>query len=267
MLNIVFINVINDFELYQQYIVDNKFLKTKSCIQYVCFDNTKKNVFISKRYNEFLNNYDYSKDSWFVFCHPDWEIMEDIEPILEKLDKNNIYGPIGAVGNYNNIIKNKYLRLPKGYCIEMTRSGSEKREIHNSEQSGTDNIADTLDCQAMFVHSSLIKKYNLNFDENLEWDLYVEDFCINARVKHDIKTQVVKIECCHHSDAGFKEPPQSYWNMLEYVNKKYPDKIFAGTISPIGGKKIEIATEQEINRASMFDGLRNNIKKGSACCV
>lgn len=267
MLNVVFINVINNFELYQQYIVGNKFLKTKSFIQYICFDNTKENIFISKRYNAFLDNYDFSNEAWFIFCHPDWEIMEDIEPILEKLDKNKIYGPIGAAGNYNNIVKNKYFRVPKGYCLEIKRNGSEKKEIYDTELSGTDNIADTLDCQALFVHSSLIKKYNLRFDENLEWDLYVEDFCINAKLKHNIETQVVKIECCHHSDTGFKEPPKSYWNMLEHVNKKYPDKIFAGTLSPIGGKKVEMATEQEIFQALMFNKLRNNIKKGSACCV
>lgn len=265
--NITFISVVNNLEQYREFISNNVFIKFKKNIQLVNLDNTKENVFISKRYNEFLNNYDYSKDSWFIFCHPDWEIMEDIEPILEKLDKNKIYGPIGSILDFS-IVPNKFTRFLKGSILEKSRDKCSERICHDPGINWSNLIVDTLDCQAIIIHSSLIKKYNLRFDENLEWDLYVEDFCINAKVKHDIESQVVKIECCHHSDAGFKEPPQSYWNMLEYVNKKYPDKIFAGTVSPIGGgKKIEKASKSEVCRAIMFQKLRKNIKNGSACCV
>ena len=41
----------------------------------------------------------------------------------------------------------------------------------------------TFDCQCLIIHSSLINRYKLRFDENLTFDLYVEDFCANANEK------------------------------------------------------------------------------------
>lgn len=262
MSKIVFISVVNNFELYKRYILENRYIKTKENIELIHFDNTKENVFISKRYNEFLNNYDYSQKAWFIFCHPDWEILEDIEPVLRSLDKTKIYGPIGSFGDHK-LVPNKFSRLCRGYCKEESRNSDSKKITCTAEQDWTKTAVDTLDCQAIIIHSSLIEKRDLKFDNNLEWDLYVEDFCINSKLKYNIETQVIKIECCHHSDAGFKTIPDSYWNMLKYLNKKYPDEIFAGIISPIGGKKVELATEKEMERAYVFNKLRKILKKGA----
>ena len=253
--SICFISVVNDYNLYDRYVKNNKYVKMIKNVKCIDFDNTKTNKYISVRYNDFLNSYDYSKESWFIFCHQDWELFTDITSLLSCLDKTKIYGPIGCQGDFDVSVKGKYARIYKGECIEVSRDGSQQTKT--SFCSFKDPLVDTLDCQAMLVHSSLINKYNLRFDENLKWDLYVEDFCFNSYLRYGIETNVVKIKCCHHSDTGFKNtPPDSYYEMLEYMKEKYPDKIFAGTCSIIGGKCYPEASRKE----TLFANLHKNIK-------
>ena len=212
--NVYFISVVNDYNLYDKYVKNNKYIKMIKNTKLVDFDNTKTNEYISVRYNEFLNSYDYGKESWFIFCHQDWELITDITSLLSCLDKTKIYGPIGCQGDFGNIVKGKYVRIYKGECIEVSRDDSQHSKT--AFCSFEDPLVDTLDCQAMLVHSSLVNKYHLRFDENLKWDLYVEDFCFNSYLKYNIETNVVKIKCCHHSDTGFRmTPPDSYYEMLK----------------------------------------------------
>ncbi len=252
--SVYFISVVNDYNLYDKYVKNNKYVNMIENVKLIDFDNTITNKYISLRYNEFLNSYDYSKEAWFIFCHSDWELNTDITSLLSGFDKNKIYGPIGCQGDFDITVKGKYSRIYKGECMEISRDGSQQRKT--SFCSFKDPLVDTLDCQAMLVHSSLINKYNLRFDENLKWDLYIEDFCINSYLKYNIETNVIKIKCCHHSDAGFRIPPDSYYEMLEYMKEKYPDKIFAGTCSAIGGKNYPQASREEI----LIANLHKNIK-------
>ena len=94
--NVIFISVVNNYDLYNTCVTGNVFIKNISGISCVDFDNTRQNEFISRRYNQFLDGYNYANSAWFVFCHNDWEIMEDIRPHLVTLDKANLYGPIGT---------------------------------------------------------------------------------------------------------------------------------------------------------------------------
>lgn len=241
-----FISVVNDLELYKKCITANPFvINSKGKI--TCLNNIGQNKAVSVLYNSFLDTYDYSKEAWLIFCHNDWELLQDINPILAGLDKNNLYGPIGIRNIYYN---NKILKLFCGSCFEEKRDGTSRHIIGNP--TGTLKQVDTFDCQCLIVHSSLVKKYNLRFDDKLVWHLYVEDFCINAFLSHNIKSYVVGIKCCHHSDAGYsKTVAPEYMESLEYLNEKYPNDIFAGVITYIGGKKQEKCTPAEIIRYKM----------------
>ena len=255
--SIKFINVVNNYELYSKCVKDNFFIKNIKNIQLIFYDNTKENVRISKRYNDFLNNYDYSSDAWFVFCHQDWQIIDDINVILKTLDKSCIYGPIGSkIETYED----KVIRKLTGFCIEKKINQDDLKITGNYKNEK--EITDTFDCQAMIIHSSLVKKYNLRFDENLKWDLYIEDFCINAKLKYKISSYAINICCCHHSNTGWNNIPQSYYDSLKYVNQKYPDKVFAGTVSLIGGKKVVEATKMEI----LLNKLRQNMELNKTLC-
>ncbi|EKE20424.1 MAG: Methyltransferase type 11 [uncultured bacterium] len=235
----IFISAVNDFDIYRQCVVENKYVKDNNAIKTVCLDNSKENKFISKRYNEFISSYDFSSEVWFVFCHSDWEIMEDIAPKLESLDKNCLYGPIGAI-----IIKNNHGIVTsegRGRIYDRKRDGSNLRLMEcYSIKNGI--AVDTFDCQCLIVHSSLIKKNNLRFDEQLEFDMYVEDFCMNAMVSRGIESRILKLECCHRQQLDDINERPNFFDKLNYINNKYHNHLFGTTILPLGGnggKKIK----------------------------
>lgn len=203
------ISVVRDFNMYNRLVRDNPNWKG---VVFTVFDNNKENITIPKRYNHFLDNYDYSKDDWFIFCHEDWEIKEDLKNCLCNLDKNHLYGPIGTVLNYKI-----FLPYPlKGQIENSHKDGSDCRLIgHNIKKISQ---VGTFDCQCLIVHSSLIKKKHLRFDENLTWDLYVEDFCIGAREQHNIPSYVLQLKCQHYSFGNITE---CFYTQYAYLQKKY----------------------------------------------
>jgi 2-polyprenyl-3-methyl-5-hydroxy-6-metoxy-1,4-benzoquinol methylase len=221
----IYISVNNNDKLYDMCVRENTFVKGNPNIETAALDNTKENQFISKRYNQFLDSWDYGKDAWFILCHNDWEICENILPKLEMLDKGNIYGPIGA-----KIVSNAKLILC-GTIREMSRDGLWTRTLWN-RHSMTGTPVDTLDAQCMIVHSSLVKRHHLRFDEKFDFHLYVEDFSINALEKHGIQTEIVKLDCIHHSImTGFSSDLEKCFN----INKDIFDEKYAKTGRRYGG--------------------------------
>lgn len=247
-----FISVVRDYNLYKKYLADNKFLNRCNNIKFIDINNNDENIAIPERYNRFLDNYNYKKESWFVFCHSDFEIQDDINKILNRLDKNSLYGPIGVKS-----IKfdNKIYREARGFTYEKERNNGQKQKLTGEYKNEVQEV-DTLDCQCIIVHSSLIEKYNLRFDETLKWDLYVEDFCINAFNKYSIKSYAVGMYCIHHSGAAFNPLPLTYYKSLDYLNSKYPDSTFSGSCSFIGGKVVKQATFMEFLKYKVKQGFK-----------
>ncbi len=203
------ISVVRDFDMYNRLVKENPFYP-KGVI-FTAFDNNKENLTIPVRYNSFLDSYDYSNEDWFVFCHEDWELKEDLEKRLNNLDKNNLYGVIGTSLNWNGF------------------SNPTHGEIENSNKDGSGLIkygnpnnnlmpVGTFDCQCLIVHSSLVKKYKLRFDENLTWDLYVEDFCISARENHAISSNILQLNCQHYSFGHIEE---RFYKQYRYLQQKF----------------------------------------------
>jgi hypothetical protein len=87
-------------------------------------------------------------------------------------------------------------------------------------------LVDTVDCCCMIVHTSLIKKYDLQFDERLMYHLYVEDFSLNARYAYGVKTKALQIECMHLSLGN---ATRDFYDSLAYLKSKYKGKRFVGT--------------------------------------
>ena len=86
------ISVVRDFEMYDRLVRNNPFNKGAD---FSCFDNRQENLGIAARYNQFLNGYDFADEDWLIFCHEDWEVREAWQPLLERLDKNRLYGVAG----------------------------------------------------------------------------------------------------------------------------------------------------------------------------
>ena len=97
------ISVVRDFEMYDRLVRNNPFNKGAD---FSCFDNRQENLGIAARYNQFLNGYDFADEDWLIFCHEDWEVREAWQPLLERLDKNRLYGvagiPFVSDGRYMN---------------------------------------------------------------------------------------------------------------------------------------------------------------------
>lgn len=203
------ISVVRNFEMYDKLVRNNPCYGEDT--EFAVFDNNKENKNISTRYNEFLKKYDYSKEDWFVFCHEDWELKEDLLPKLETFDKNCLYGPIGmALGKW---YKGAVL---VGIIFQSHKNGASV--IRFGDNFNTSNVG-TFDCQCLIVHSSLIKNYHLLFDENLSFDLYVEDFCINVREKYNICAKVAPIKCQHYSYGA--NITERFYEQLKYLKQKY----------------------------------------------
>lgn len=212
----VIISVVRDYEMYNRLIKNN--VHNKSAI-FVDYDNTTENKSIPERYNSFIDSYDYSKEDWFVFCHEDWEIKEKWERRFKYLDKNSLYGPIGVI-LYSF---GKFLKLHKiGTIWNSNRENTDGSITGQYASTGTE--VSTFDCQCLIVHSDLIKKYNLRFDENLHWDLYVEDFCANAREKYDIKSRIMNLHCQHYSFGNIQ---QRFYDNFHYLKNKYKGAKYA----------------------------------------
>ena len=204
------ISVVRDFEMYDCLVRNNPYNKNA---EFIVFDNNKENQGISARYNSFLDNYDYSNAAWFVFCHEDWEIKEDLAERLKDLDKSCLYGPIGAPFSKNKILWNS---AAFGQIEQSKKDGSRHMKVGRCNK----NLPEvgTFDCQCLIVHSSLIKEHHLRFDENLYFDLYIEDFCINAREKYNIPSKVLQLKCHHWSNGKVGE---HFYEKLDYLRDKY----------------------------------------------
>lgn len=193
--------------MYSRCVADNPFCE--GCSK-VCFDNSEENVPIGVRYNSFLEN--CTEDCWIVFCHEDWQVKQDLAELVGSLNPDYIYGPIGAflkTGRRSDFV------IYKGSIREGTKDGRIVRKIANRVPAGR---VDTLDCQCVIVHSSLIRRTGLRFDAKLRFDMYVEDFCASAFTCFGVQTMVIPIKCVHYSpgviSSGFEES-------LKYVREKF----------------------------------------------
>lgn len=223
--DIKIISVVRNFEMYDRLVRNNDF---NQGAEFVVFDNNLENLGISQRYNSFLDNYDYSQETWFVFCHEDWEIKEDLASRLNDLDKGCLYGPIGAPFAKKALVSS----VAWGQIEQSDKKGTQLQRCGRCN----DQLPEvgTFDCQCLIVHSSLIQKHHLRFDENLYFDLYVEDFCINARENYNISSKVLQLNC-HHWSLG--NAGERFYEKLDYLRGKYKNARYF-YISTVGCSKI-----------------------------
>lgn len=200
-------SVVRDVAMYERCVLKNPYYGDA---ELVMIDNRVENRTITRNYNEFLDSID--DDRWIVLCHEDWELKENLQNVLKNLDKNKLYGPIGA---FIEEKKNVDVLVMKGGVHQSSKDGGRTIVIRGKEPEGR---VDTFDCQCLIFHSSLSRQHSLRFDENLRFDMYVEDFCVNAYEKSGIESYSISIACHHHSGGKLS---QSFKDSVEYVRKKY----------------------------------------------
>ena len=218
------ISVVRDFNMFDKCIRNNL---NCSGMSFHIYDNRKENKPIPICYNNFLEQYDYSNDSWFVFCHEDFELQENISVFINGLDKKSLHG---VVGGRRKGLCGFGMQVIYGNMMEKNRDGSGEAWFPGRFVSKP-VVVEAFDCCCLMVHSSLVEKYNLRFDENLYFDFYVEDFCAMAKVKSSILSYVLPVKCCHHS--GSKATERLYRH-LPYLAQKYKKNCFVGTLTYFG---------------------------------
>ncbi len=224
---IILVSVVRDFDMYNRCVAHNPNCAGASIYT---IDNREKNEFISICYNRFLDQYDFSLDAWIVFCHEDFQLYEMLEPLLEKADKNTLYGPIGVITKRHWGIYYQWKLL--GEIETSDKFGENVGKVGASVPFGT--FVETFDCQCLIVHSSLIKRTGMRFDEQLSYDLYVEDFCMQAKENHNVLSAVLPVKCRHWSYGNAKA---RYHEQARYLESKWPDVCYTGTSSHfIGGR-------------------------------
>ena len=163
-----------------------------------------------------------------MFCHEDFEFLEDIGGILSKLTTNRLYGPIGSVrvGFFG------FGRQVVYGSIKWTKKGDEVSSDKEIGRHLTRPVrVETFDCCCLIVHSSLVRRFGLRFDKNLEFDMYVEDLCAAAYECHKICSYAIQIDACHHSDANATE---RLWRHLPYLASKYRNRCYSGILTYFG---------------------------------
>jgi len=222
----------NNQEIFDKVVKNNENIKAAELFAY---ENTLDNIAITKRYNEFISNdfQNSDKDFWCVFVHQDFGIMEDIDAVVAKLDKKNIYGAVGVKifkglffgkkysinehvsFGFKNELKLTYGKILQGNNDFNFKSHGRKLYFHAT--------VDAIDCSCIIIHSSLIKQYGLRFDENLSFHMYAEELCYSAKKNYKIKTKVVQMECYHMGKGTFDE---EYQKSAQYLKDKFNiDKI------------------------------------------
>ncbi|MCQ2182574.1 MAG: hypothetical protein MJY89_04120 [Bacteroidales bacterium] len=209
MAEVEIVSVVRDFEMYRSCILDNPY--TDSCIKTV-FDNNEDNLPIPVRYNSFLDSIPRGADRWIVLCHEDWMPMCRMASAFDGLDKDHLYGPIGVLIEPKSRID--FLRI-RGKVCQTKKDGSRSITIRGDILEGP---VDTFDCQCVAFHSSLLEGKPLRFDEKLRFDMYVEDFCVQALERFGIVSRTMDLPCKHLS-YGYTQG--SFKQALEYMKAKY----------------------------------------------
>lgn len=235
----IIVSVVRDFAMYEKRVGKNS--NCQGCTL-VALDNRIQNEGVPKRYNEFLASRPVDEEAWYIFCHEDFEFLESPLPRLEGLDKSSLWGPLGAMTEVWLGFYHHWRVL--GKILLCNKDGSDEVSFGCPVSSGTP--VETFDCQCLIVHSSLIKKYNLRFDENLTFDLYAEDFCIAAAV-HGVVSRVLPLAVRHLSRGNVLE---RYHQQEAYLAKKYPNLCSTGTSSwilggnPSWGRRLTVALKR-----------------------
>lgn len=219
-LAIVFINE----SMYQRFFTANP---NVSCSTLIGIDNRQSNRGLPEIYNDIIERHQ-GDDCWYFFVHEDFEIKSGLD-IVEQLDPNFVYGTFG-------IRLQGHIPVGYGQHICSNKNGSDPTRVGLpvAEPVGVQ----TLDCQSVLVHDSLLARYpTLRFDENLAFDLYAEDFCLNARENHGLGVRVFPLEFQHYS---YGKVTQRYHTDLRYLARKYPHTAVAGSCSFIGGRAHEL---------------------------
>lgn len=190
-------------------------------------DNREHNQGLPTLYNQVINQY-IDEDCWLFFVHEDFEIKGSLDKVLD-LDPMAIYGTFGV-----RMQKNAPVGIGQHICSNKDGSNAAVAGLAIEEP----EAVESLDCQSILLHTSLLRQYpSLRFDDPLRFDLYAEDLCLHGGRELGLPIYVFPLEFQHYSHGRITE---RYYQGLEYLQKKYPNEVIAGSCSFVGGRSAEM---------------------------
>ncbi len=216
------VTVVDDLKLYDKSVKSNQYMKNCSLITY---DNTQENISIAQRYNDFLENHlkKISPSSWIIFCNQGFSFLEEFEKILKSLEPNIIYGVVGAETRR----RFSWRRFRFGNEIIKVGGVSDDRDSAPkvySRKERKHRQVDTIDSCCMIINAELLQDFHLNFNEQLPFYFFVEEFCLAAFYKYKIKSHVLPLNAFYVFPEEF---PPEYYESKDYLKAEYHLNNFA----------------------------------------
>lgn len=190
-------------------------------------DNRERAAGLPLIYNEIIGRH-IEEDRWLFFVHEDFEVKGAFID-TSHLAINGVYGTFGI-----RLMRNA--PVPYGRHICSNKDGSRRVEVGMGISRPT--WVETLDCQSVLLHTRMLRANPfLRFDEALTFDLYAEEFCLNAQENHGIPILVVPMAYQHYSHGRVTE---RYWRGIAHLATKYPDAAYPAACSFIGGRAADL---------------------------
>ncbi len=230
--DIYIITVMNNPAQYKAVVADNPAYREGARL--VCYDNTQDNQAVPARYNHFLDT-TLPEDAWLAFTHQDFYFEEDVRPKLLNLDKNCLYGAVGAAHSRaaGRCIKFRGVKLIKSASFQdlytVTRGHIRQGRPEGGSRlmrllPGQSAQVDTLDPCCLLVHTDLIRKYNLRFDPFFDFHLYTEELCLRAAREYGVSSFIAPLDC-YHASLGRKNA--NFYDKYIALVRKFPGAVFA----------------------------------------
>ena len=238
--DVVVISVVRDWAMYEKCLGKNP--NVQNC-RLMPIDNREKNERITVCYNRALEELKGEMPRWLVFCHEDFQPLENLVDVLSRANRELFYGPIGGRLEQRRpwLLGGIWPGVFAG-VVEMSEKDGSREETFGTAVPANRRV-DTVDCQCLIVHSSLVEKYHLRFDERLSFDLYVEDFCLGAKLAYGIETAIQPFRCRHYS-RGTVLP--RFFEQKSYLDAKYPTaEAFCCVGYTIGGGRTPVRRLQK----------------------
>lgn len=187
----------------------------------IAYRNTHKEP-LPKFFNKVIQKH-LQENIWFVFCHQDFILKEDLGPRLHGKNVETIYGPIGTragQAKFSGMIVQTD-GTPIGVRLKKTAP------------------VQTLDEMCLIAHSEVFRQ-GLSFDERFRFHFYGADLCMQAYTL-GFDVMAMQLKCQHksktiHGDITSKD----YLTALEMFSEKW--KRF----SPVRTTTIRIPDELSI---------------------
>jgi 2-polyprenyl-3-methyl-5-hydroxy-6-metoxy-1,4-benzoquinol methylase len=146
-----------------------------------------------------------SAADWIVFCHQDFIVFEpDWFKRIMKLSPTACYGPIGVD------IHGRFL----GQILQTDGS-------YHGERADMAEVVG-LDEQCLIVPRSIYTA--VDFDEDLPFDFYVHDYCLEVRRRLGHPTRIIQLDCQHKSRTlKGDQSSERYQRAKDIFIKKHSD--------------------------------------------